>query len=468
MSLLLASTGAAQASYGYRPYGAKDDQLTTGDTDSLTPLSPYRYTAKRFDTGSGTLDMGARRFSPSINRFLQLDLYQGALANLRLSIDPLTQNRYSLAAGNPISFVEVDGHEPMDPSLCYGDPDCEFLVNKHNWSEANEPNPQGPPSLLEVAHFALDAAGMVPGVGEIPDAVNALLYTLEGDYTNAAISVLAMAPVGGQAATASRYVIKHGDEVLGFVEAASRACSFDEDTLVATEDGPRAISSLRPGDRVLAWDEATGKTAFYTVTDTLAHTDPVVVRLAVGGEKLLTTPDHPFYVEERGWVPAGELRLGDRVRRAEGTSATVESVATEVRPQPMYNLTVGAAHTYFVGKGQWLVHNACPVRIARIAPGSLPSEEEAAVLQTLQHIDAGTNPVGPLKKKWGTKFQNVGGDLPGGQYPASPYREYRVAPAPGTIGPGARRIVADTTTGEIYYTWTHYGDSGFPPFVQVR
>lgn len=29
------------------------------------------------------------------------------------------------------------------------------------------------------------------------------------------------------------------------------------------------------------------------------------------------------------------------------------------RTQPMYNLTVAVAHTFFVGDGQWLVHNAC-------------------------------------------------------------------------------------------------------------
>ena len=30
------------------------------------------------------------------------------------------------------------------------------------------------------------------------------------------------------------------------------------------------------------------------------------------------------------------------------------------QPQMMYNMTVATAHTYFVGDGQWLVHNACP------------------------------------------------------------------------------------------------------------
>jgi hypothetical protein len=54
--------------------------------------------------------MGARRFGPSTGRFQQPDVYFGALSNLGLSVDPLTQNRYSLAGTNPVSFMELDGH----------------------------------------------------------------------------------------------------------------------------------------------------------------------------------------------------------------------------------------------------------------------------------------------------------------------------------------------------------------------
>jgi RHS repeat-associated protein len=70
----------------------------------------FRYSAKRLDTGSATYDMGARRFGPDTSRFLNQDIFHGALANLGLSTDPLTANRYALAAGNPISYREWDGH----------------------------------------------------------------------------------------------------------------------------------------------------------------------------------------------------------------------------------------------------------------------------------------------------------------------------------------------------------------------
>lgn len=54
--------------------------------------------------------MVARRFGPDTGRFLQRDNYNGATADLGLALDPLTNNRYALASGNPISFVEWDGH----------------------------------------------------------------------------------------------------------------------------------------------------------------------------------------------------------------------------------------------------------------------------------------------------------------------------------------------------------------------
>ena len=47
------------------------------------------------------------------------------------------------------------------------------------------------------------------------------------------------------------------------------------------------------------------------------------------------------------------------VRKADGSYGAVESVTTETSPREMYNLTVDAAHTYFVGNGQWLVQNIC-------------------------------------------------------------------------------------------------------------
>ncbi|MDQ1743407.1 MAG: hypothetical protein QOE23_1746, partial [Pseudonocardiales bacterium] len=109
VSQLIDDAGKAAAAYGYKPYGDTDGALSAGDPNKNDPINPVRFTEKRYDSGSGTLDMGARRFGPS-NRFLQEDRYSDALSDLDLGTDPLTSNRYSLAGGNPANFVEVDGH----------------------------------------------------------------------------------------------------------------------------------------------------------------------------------------------------------------------------------------------------------------------------------------------------------------------------------------------------------------------
>jgi len=123
VSQLITDAGAVKASYGYDAYGGNDapstdpEALTSGDTDNQTPLNPYRYTDKRLDSGLATgagapagYDMGSRRYGPDTTRFLQADVFHTALGDLGLTLDPLSQNRYSLAGGNPISYIEVDGH----------------------------------------------------------------------------------------------------------------------------------------------------------------------------------------------------------------------------------------------------------------------------------------------------------------------------------------------------------------------
>ena len=79
-------------------------------TDQSQPFNSYRFNAKRWESASGNYDMGFRDYSPSQNRFLSLDLYNGALDDLGLTTDPFTNNRYAFGGGNPLSNIEIDGH----------------------------------------------------------------------------------------------------------------------------------------------------------------------------------------------------------------------------------------------------------------------------------------------------------------------------------------------------------------------
>ena len=144
------------------------------------------------------------------------------------------------------------------------------------------------------------------------------------------------------------------DDLVG----ACRRNSFSADTLVLTDEGFHIISGLQIGDLVWALNEETGEFDFYPIIDTISHQDTVIVNLTLDGELLKTTAEHPFYTFERDWVVAGQLRVGERILQADGTYGVVEAVVFVVDPQPMYNLTVDQAHTFFVGEGAWLVHNA--------------------------------------------------------------------------------------------------------------
>jgi hypothetical protein len=77
------------------------------------------------------------------------------------------------------------------------------------------------------------------------------------------------------------------------------------------------------------------------------------------------TMEHPFWVTGEGWVSAETLEPDDCVRTLAGPCQAVVSVQLVSADTWVYNFTVATAHTYFVGDGQWLVHNECG------APGPL-------------------------------------------------------------------------------------------------
>ena len=92
---------------------------------------------------------------------------------------------------------------------------------------------------------------------------------------------------------------------------------------------------------------------------------------------IVTTPGHPFYLEVNvdassrpapqgheelvePWVGAGDLKVGDKVRQADGTTGIVRIVKAEQKIQTMYNLDVANLDNFYVGEQGWLVHNTNP------------------------------------------------------------------------------------------------------------
>jgi len=83
--------------------------------------------------------------------------------------------------------------------------------------------------------------------------------------------------------------------------------------------------------------------------------------VAVDGDTVTTTEEHPFFVLHRGWTAVKDLRAGDLLVEPDGATIAVESVRTTGQTSTVYNFEVEGLHDYYVKVGShWvLVHNAC-------------------------------------------------------------------------------------------------------------
>ncbi|WP_210570583.1 hypothetical protein [Streptomyces sp. GESEQ-4] len=88
----------------------------------MKACSHYRFNVRRWAAQSGTYDMGCRERDPGLNRFTTRDMYDGALADMNLGVEPYTGNRYAVTGGNPTSGIEFDGHGWLNNTAVWTSP----------------------------------------------------------------------------------------------------------------------------------------------------------------------------------------------------------------------------------------------------------------------------------------------------------------------------------------------------------
>ena len=133
---------------------------------------------------NGLIYMRARYYSPEMKRFINADIIPGEIS------DAITLNRFAYANGNPVSFV--------DP----------FGLSAERDVISEETNSWYTGEISGAIHFILDVAGFIPGWGAIADALNAVVYALEGDWVNAGMSALAAIPGFGDIASGCKWATK--------------------------------------------------------------------------------------------------------------------------------------------------------------------------------------------------------------------------------------------------------------------
>lgn len=188
------------------------------------------------------------------------------------------------------------------------------------------------------------------------------------------------------AARAAERGVGFTDETVQALGRMEQPCSFAAGTIVHTPAGPTPIESVRPATAIWAYDETGGGSGYFLVTAVMARIDPLLMIVTIGAETVLTTADHPF-LTAGGWRRAGALEIGDRARSAGGRLGVVNGLSWRAGPQLMFTLTVAEAHTYAVGDGRWIVHNACS-RILRRNLGQPAWADEATEWQA-HHVIPG-------------------------------------------------------------------------------
>ncbi len=76
-------------------------------------------------------------------------------------------------------------------------------------------------------------------------------------------------------------------------------------------------------------------------------------------EVIITSDEHPFYVLNKGVIPASELKANDQLVSLDYQVLTVVSNKRLNEAIPMYNVEVEDYHTYAVSEQNVWVHNKC-------------------------------------------------------------------------------------------------------------
>jgi hypothetical protein len=145
---------------------------------------------------------------------------------------------------------------------------------------------------------------------------------------------------------------------------------FVKGTKVQTKEGEKNIEDIEVRDMVLAKDEnnPNGELAYKEVTALYRNQRDDIIKLHVGEQIIKTTDNHPFWVEDKGWLFADELQVGDRLQKADGSNLTIDKVVLVKLDEPVtvYNFTVADYHTYCVTDiGIWVHNTNCPMFAAK-------------------------------------------------------------------------------------------------------
>ena len=342
--------GEVIAKYTYDAWG-NETSITDADGNSvahrdiLATRQPFRYRGYYYDKESKLYYLQSRYYDPVTHRFINAD------TQLNQGDSSLGYNMFTYCNNNPVNQSDPDGHLPK-------------------WAKKLAIAAAVVVAVAVVATICVATAGAGSAIAcvAIGAAKGAAIGFAVGAATGAASGAVSHRVTTGSWKGAGNAALNGmADGALsGAITGAitggitSNVC-FVAGTTVVTSVGYRAIEDICAGDEVWAEDPETGEKALKEVVQTFVNETKELVHVFVDGEEIVATPEHPFYVSQKGWVSACELRVGDILVSVNGKYVIVEKIQHEILEKPItvYNFEVEDFHTYYVGKNSILVHNVC-------------------------------------------------------------------------------------------------------------
>lgn len=282
----------------YSPYGSSTYQAVRSQTETA---KRYRYTGKERDEESGLYYHGMRYYTGFLGRWICADplglqdainLYSYVSNNPILKLDPYGTDaisfqedsrieeeydsqlnivrRYEFHSrfmfdpdGNLLEVQELEEENRVfvpDPQETGKNPETsvnpEFTVEpqpRHRASSLPTPQSTSPETnhtqsdILDIIQGILDFVGMFPVLGEPADGINAGISFLRGDYVGASLSMAAMIPFEGWAATVAKWVRRFTKDSEPLISVAARHSDTVADLVAATvkaRDNAREVITL--------------------------------------------------------------------------------------------------------------------------------------------------------------------------------------------------------------------------------
>ena len=147
---------------------------------------------------------------------------------------------------------------------------------------------------------------------------------------------------------------------------------FEKETLVNTLKGKIPIKNIKVNDLVYTYNFKNQILELNRVVKILRRKTKNIYEIKAGNEIINVTSEHPFYVNNKGWVKVKNLRKGELLKSLDNTlTIKIETIKILRKLTTVYNLEVSENHNYFVTNSAILVHNKNIKKLNRKLSGKI-------------------------------------------------------------------------------------------------